>query len=324
MTDSDLERICEAIRLAESCNPKKESIPRAGAVIAVGDKVIGRGRRSDGRDGDDRYAEWAALQSVAEAHRPELPNATLYTTLEPCTRTVLTNGQECCTDLILRHGIKRVVIGILDPNQELTGKGLGQLQSYGVEVSLFPQDLAQQVRALNAEFIRAQQGLGAIILSPAQGETLKIYETGARYTIRFKCLNPPSSNTHLLTYIAGQWWPQSEPFRQVKGDEWAVDAFFGATGYHTLHIVTAGDLGQVLVEYYKKVCRQNRERRSRLKDRLDAEGMELLGGDYPGIHMIGLPKGLRSEASVSVYIAKKTLPNGAGQPGVLAGVGAAR
>ena len=66
---------------------------------------------------------------------------------------------------------------ILDPNQGVTGKGLWRLQTGGVEVALFPHNLAQQIRALNAVFIRTQETLGATIISPKNGETLKTYET---------------------------------------------------------------------------------------------------------------------------------------------------
>jgi hypothetical protein len=60
------------------------------------------------------------------------------------------------------------------------------------------------------------------------------------------------------------------------------------------------------VEYYRKVIHLNTDRREKLKGKLDSACFALLGGDYPGIQMIGLPKGFRMEASVSITIAKKT------------------
>ena len=71
---------------------------------------------------------------------------------------------ECCTELIRQHQIQKVFIGILDPNQGVTGKGLWRLQDTGVEVALFPHELSKEIRVQNAAFIRSQQTLGATIV----------------------------------------------------------------------------------------------------------------------------------------------------------------
>ncbi len=293
----------KAIEWANSCNPQKESIPKVGAVITIGDKLLGQGRRGTGISGDDEHAEKVALKEVPD--KSELPKATLYTTLEPCTRTVRTKELECCTELILQHKIQRVFIGILDPNQGVTGKGILELQSHGVEVILFPHELAQGIRAINANFIKAQQGLGATILNPKNGDTLKTYETGGKHTIRFKCLNPPGNNNYLVSFRGAICWPHNSTFRHIKEDIWEIDAHFGGTGDATVHVVTASDLGQVLIEYYRKVVDQNIAREAKLKGKLTDEDKKLLGGHWVGIPMIGMPKGFRSEASVTVTIAAK-------------------
>ena len=81
-----------------------------------------------------------------------------------------------------------------------------------------------------------------------------------------------------------------------------VGAYFGSTGDYFLQIVTANALGDALVRYYRKVVEHNRSRRQKLRDKVDPS---LLGGDYPGIEMNGLPKGLRLEASVRIFVAYK-------------------
>jgi hypothetical protein len=81
-----------------------------------------------------------------------------------------------------------------------------------------------------------------------------------------------------------------------------VDAHFGTTGECVLQLVTASALGDALVRYYRKVVDHNRSRRQRLRDKIDAS---LLGGDFPGIEMNGLPKGLRLEAFVKITVAYK-------------------
>ena len=125
MTDEEL--MAEAIFLSEQCKPVADRIPRVGAVIAVGGVIIGQGRRGD-RDSDD-HAEKVALAGVA--NRKQLPGATVYTTLEPCTKEVRSDGENCCTELIKDAKVKKVFIGILDPNQGVRGKGFWEFQSGG-------------------------------------------------------------------------------------------------------------------------------------------------------------------------------------------------
>ena len=300
----DLNLMKEAIRWADACRPVKESIPKVGAIIAVGGKAIGRGRRGTGEEGDDRHAEEEAIRSVQDRDRAQLARATLYTTLEPCTPDVRRDPTWCCTELIRRLQIKRVFIGILDPNQGVTGKGLWRLQDTGVEVALFPHDLSKEIRIQNEAFIRFQEGLHATIVRPKPGDILRTYESGGKQALRFTCVNRPGPSTCLLIYKDGQYWPQPGLPRFIEQDRvWEIVAHFGTTGDHELRLVTADDLGNVLIQYYRKVVDENLNRRKRLR----AQGVNVstLGGDYPGIQMSGLPKGLRLEASVPVYVTPK-------------------
>lgn len=298
--DLDLKFMKEAIEWAADCQPIKPTIPKVGAIIAVGDKILGRGRRGTGKEGDDEHAEWHALEQVKD--KSILAKSTLYTTLEPCTPPVRRKSLECCTELILQHQIKRVFVGILDPNQSVTGKGLYRLQEAGVEVALFSHELSREIRAQNAVFIRSQQTLCATIVSPKENEELRTFESEGRYAVRFRASNPPNSQTYLLIYKGGLYWPQEGPFREVDQKTWEIDAHFGETGDFTLQLVTAGDLAQALIRYYRKVTAANRRRRENLRGKIDPS---LLGGDYPGIEMNGLPKSFQLEASVKVAVAYK-------------------
>jgi len=303
MSESDMRFMKEAIDWARDCIPKSGNIPKVGAIIAHGEKAIARGRRGTGKDGDDDHAELNALHQLLD--KSQLPEATLYTTLEPCTREVRTKELECCSELIIQHKIKKVFVGILDPNQGVAGKGLSRLQDSDVEVELFPHELAKQIKAINTAFIRSQQTLGARIIDPKNGDVLKTYETDGRHPVRFKCLNPPTDDTYLFSFRDGLWWPQPQKFREIIGGRiWEVDAYFGATGEHALHIVTANELGKVLIRYYWKVVEMNKERKEKLSDKLSEGDREMLRYVYPGIEMTGLPKGLRSEDWVTVEIAE--------------------
>lgn len=292
----------EAIRWANGCQPIKSSIPKVGAVIAAGQNVIGRGRRGTGEEGDDLHAEEVAIESVK--NKSLLAQATLYTTLEPCTPGVRRDPPRCCTELIHRLQIKRVFVGILDPNQGVTGKGLWRLQDTGVQVALFPHDLSKEIRIQNEAFIRFQEGLHATIVRPKAGDILRTYESGGKHALHFTCMNPPEPSTYLMIYRDGQYWPQPGLPHFIEQDGvWEIVAHFGTTGDHELRLVTADDLGNVLIQYYRKVVDENLSRRKRLR----AQGVDVstLGGDYPGIQMSGLPKGLRLEASVPVFVAPK-------------------
>ena len=183
-----------------------------------------------------------------------------------------------------------------------------RLQEAGIEVVLFPHDLSKQIRAINAPFIRSQQTLCAIIVSPTTGEVLRTYDSHGKHPVRFKCRNPPGPNTYLLIYTNGSYWPQPGPFRQIEQGLWEIDAYFGTTGEFALHLVTSGELGNGLVRYYRKVVQQNRDRRERLRQKLRGElDLAILGGDYPGIEMNALPKGLQLEASVAVKVVPKIM-----------------
>ncbi len=100
--------------------------PVVGAVIVYNDKIIGEGYTSPF---GGSHAERNAIHSVSDISL--LSKATLYVTLEPCCHHGKTPP---CTDLIIEKGIKKVVIGILDPHEKVAGKGVELLKKAGCEV----------------------------------------------------------------------------------------------------------------------------------------------------------------------------------------------
>lgn len=116
--------------------------PMVGAVIVHNDCIIGEGYH---REFGEPHAEVNAIQSVKNQNL--LQDATLYVNLEPCSHYGKTPP---CTDLIVEKHIKRVVIGCLDSNPEVAGKGVIHLQNNGIDVRVGI--LEAESRKLNRRF----------------------------------------------------------------------------------------------------------------------------------------------------------------------------
>ena len=100
--------------------------PSVGAVIVVDGQIIGEGFTSPY---GGNHAEVNAIESVED--KELLKNATIYVTLEPCSHFGKTPP---CSNLIIRSGIKKVVIGCVDSNSLVSGKGIERLIGSGIEV----------------------------------------------------------------------------------------------------------------------------------------------------------------------------------------------
>jgi diaminohydroxyphosphoribosylaminopyrimidine deaminase/5-amino-6-(5-phosphoribosylamino)uracil reductase len=114
-----------AIQLAKKGRMTVSPNPMVGAVVVKDGKVIGEGFHL--KKGES-HAEVNALNS---AHG-SVEGATLYCTLEPCCHTKKTTPP--CTDFIIEKKIKRVVVACLDPNPEVSGKGIEKLKSAGINI----------------------------------------------------------------------------------------------------------------------------------------------------------------------------------------------
>ncbi len=98
--------------------------PCVGAVIVKDGQIISKGYH---KKAGGPHAEVNAINKVGES----LVDATMYVTLEPCNHTGKTPP---CTELIVKNGISRVVVGTTDPNPLVDGGGVAFLEKNGVEV----------------------------------------------------------------------------------------------------------------------------------------------------------------------------------------------
>ncbi len=100
--------------------------PLVGSIIVWNDKIIGEGFHV--RAGSP-HAEVIAVNSVKDTKL--LKDSTLYVNLEPCSHWGKTPP---CSDMIIRLGIKRVVVGTTDPNPLVAGRGIAKMRAAGVDV----------------------------------------------------------------------------------------------------------------------------------------------------------------------------------------------
>jgi pyrimidine deaminase RibD-like protein len=304
MTDHDLMML--AVKLADQCKPENSKrTPRLGVVIADRNgEIIGMAHRGKGTKDDDDHAELMAYQNVAD--KAQLASATVYTTLEPCTHHVRKEGGNSCTEILCRAQVKKVCVGILDPNQGVCGKGVLGLQDAGIEVELFPHKLAEEIRSQNDPFIKAQRTLTVRITDPDPKTGLreiKLQRFGQTFRFKCKSTKPLGAEVVAMTSRNGEWWPQGGIFRHIEEtNEWEFDVSFGAAGLHDIHVVKTSDLGEALVGYYRKVVNRNVRRNDLLKAHLNTESIANLPGNYPGINLRRLSKGLDKLATFKVEV----------------------
>lgn len=130
------------LQLAQNGLGKTYPNPMVGSVIVYNGKIIGEGWH---QKAGEPHAEVHAIASVKD--RNLLPKSTIYVSLEPCSHYGKTPP---CTNLIVDSGIKRVIIGTIDPFSEVAGKGVKKLLDAGCEVRVGI--LETECRELNRRF----------------------------------------------------------------------------------------------------------------------------------------------------------------------------
>jgi diaminohydroxyphosphoribosylaminopyrimidine deaminase/5-amino-6-(5-phosphoribosylamino)uracil reductase len=119
--------------------------PMVGAVLVHNGQIIGEGYH---RFFGGPHAEVACLNSVGAKHRSLIAGSELFVSLEPCAHYGKTPP---CTELIIRSGIKKLVIGCEDPFPQVAGKGISALEAAGVHVQRSQH--RDEALALNKRFI---------------------------------------------------------------------------------------------------------------------------------------------------------------------------
>jgi len=116
------------IELAQKGRGHVAPNPMVGSVLVYNNRIIGEGWH---KKYGEAHAEVNCLQSVSHEDVHLIPESTLYVSLEPCSHHGKTPP---CADLIIKYGIKKVVIGCEDPFPKVKGSGIQKLKEHGVEV----------------------------------------------------------------------------------------------------------------------------------------------------------------------------------------------
>ncbi len=147
-TDEQYMRRC--LQLAACGRQNTKPNPMVGAVIVSADgRIIGEGYHIRCGEG---HAEVNAFASVSPADEPLLGESTMYVSLEPCSHYGKTPP---CADLIVKKGVKRVVVGCTDPFAKVHGRGIQRLRDAGISVTVGV--LEDECRRLNRQFITVNE-----------------------------------------------------------------------------------------------------------------------------------------------------------------------
>lgn len=139
-SEADRRLLARAIDASRRCTPSATSYC-VGAVVetAAGELFTGHTHESS----PTHHAEQEAIRKALEAGA-ELRGATIYTSMEPCSRRA--SEPESCTQLILRHGFRRVVFACYEPDCFVRCEGALLLRRAGIEVRVYPEAAAEVLR----------------------------------------------------------------------------------------------------------------------------------------------------------------------------------
>ena len=138
----DIEYMQRAIALAKKGAGFVNPNPMVGCVVVKDNEIITEGYH-------EYYGGFHAERNALTNTTADCKDATLYVTLEPCCHYGKTPP---CTEIIIEKGIKKVVVGLLDPNPLVAGKGIKILEDAGIEVVTGVE--VDKIKELNKVFLK--------------------------------------------------------------------------------------------------------------------------------------------------------------------------
>lgn len=162
-SESELQFMQKAIALARRGSFKVSPNPKVGCVLVKKGKIISQGYH---QHFGGLHAEINALREAGVRAK----GSTMYINLEPCCHYGKTPP---CTEAIIEAGVKKIVVGMVDPNPLVNGKGLRELKAKGIKIKLGV--LKEECAKLNEPYIKyITQGLPFVILKSAMSLDGKI------------------------------------------------------------------------------------------------------------------------------------------------------
>ena len=113
-----------ALELAQEGRGSVSPNPMVGCVLVKDGEIIGEGYH-------EKFGGAHAEVNAIKNARKDPVDSTAYVTLEPCNITAKTPP---CTQLLIENGIREVFVSDIDPNPDISGKGVEDLRSAGIEV----------------------------------------------------------------------------------------------------------------------------------------------------------------------------------------------
>ena len=279
MTEQDFMRLAvEKARLSKN-EDQSGRYPKVGAVVVKEGRVLTTGFRGEN---PKSHAEYVALEISGKSE--VMAGSTVYTTLEPCTQRG--PGKIPCAEHLVRRRVGRVVIGMLDPNKEIRGKGEWYLQERGIKIGRFDPEFINEIRELNRSFIDYQSEPGIVINSLTNNSEVPEGFINISGTYR----NSPIKDDRICVFVRNNshYRPQ-ERISFLPDGKWESRVYIKADDQARQILVTRiSDDIDAIVAYYSKVYRDCKE--------------------WVSIEMSTLPSGIEILAELSVLGRKVTAP----------------
>lgn len=117
------------LELARKALGRTAPNPLVGCVIVQAGQIVGEGFHP--KAGEPHAEVFALRQASVNSSKANCEGATVYVNLEPCSHYGRTPP---CSEALIAAGVRRVVVGMVDPNPQVAGSGIAQLRAAGIEV----------------------------------------------------------------------------------------------------------------------------------------------------------------------------------------------